>query len=596
MSQTIETPMGFDEMNLDPAVLAAVRDAGYTCPTPIQAQTIPPLTRGADLVGQARTGTGKTAAFALPLLSRIDLGNARPQVLVLTPTRELAIQVADSFKSYGARMKGLNVLAVYGGQSYGVQLNQLKRGVHVVVGTPGRLMDHLRRKTLTLADLEAVVLDEADEMLHMGFIEDVEWILEKTPEDIQTALFSATMPAPIRKIAHRYLTDPQEISIASGKDTLSTITQSYWYVKGARKGDALVRFLEAMDTDGVIVFARTKSATVEITKQLEEKGFRAEALNGDMAQAARERTVNRLKNRHIDILVATDVAARGLDVDRISHVFNYDMTSRIDPYVHRIGRTGRAGRTGEAILFLNRNEKWLLKRIRHATGQEVKEVFLPTHTDINARRVDAFQKTLSQTMANKDLTLFTELVQDYVKETEAPMEMVAAALAQMAHGDRPFYLPPEAKHVRKDRQKPDRQKADRQKKEHSKKDFGPGKKNFQKSDREGANATPGKNFSKDRKQGKPESRGDRSERPMEPLAKGMERFRIQVGRSHGLKARDVVGAISNESGLEGKFIRNVTIQGDFSFVDLPKGMPKSVYKHLKKVWVRSKRMDIARCD
>ena len=599
MSQNTNAPAGFDEMNLDPAVLAGVRDAGYTAPTPIQARTIPPMAAGCDLVGQARTGTGKTAAFALPLLSRIDLENRRPQVLVLAPTRELANQVAEAFKTYGSRMKGLNVLAIYGGQSYGVQLNQLKKGVHVVVGTPGRLMDHLRRKTLTLADLTGVVLDEADEMLHMGFIEDVEWILGKVPEDAQTALFSATMPPPIKKIAQNYLTDPEEIKVKSDTNELATITQSYWMVQGARKDAALVRFLEAADYDGVMVFTRTRTATIEVTKTLEENGFRAEALNGDMAQAARERTVERLKSGRIDILVATDVAARGLDVDRISHVINYDMADKIDPYIHRIGRTGRAGRSGEALLFLSRRERWLVKRIQKATGQELKEVFLPTAKEINTKRVARFKDRITQVLdthganaegtensnGGKELELFKSLIQAYVEETNAPALDVAAALAKMAHGKTDFYMSetrgPKAS-FKKERFKKDR----RERRDF--KDRKPGKERRFK-DRD------------DRREDRREKRAGQApgekktfSRPLPPPEKGMERYRIKVGRAQGIKAGDVVGAISNESGLEGKFIRNVTIHHDHSLVDLPFGMPKAIFTHLKRVRLRQHQMDIAR--
>ncbi|MCK5835845.1 MAG: DEAD/DEAH box helicase, partial [Desulfobacula sp.] len=395
MSQKTLPLTGFDEMNLSAPVSSALQDVGYETPTPIQIQTIPHMIQGKDMLGQARTGTGKTAAFALPLLSRIDLDNKRPQVLVLTPTRELAIQVAESFKTYGSKMKGLNVLSVYGGQSYGIQLNQLKRGVHVVVGTPGRLMDHMRRKTVSFTDLFCVVLDEADEMLHMGFIDDVEWILDRTPDDTQTALFSATMPGPIRKIAQKYLTDPKEVLVKPDALGLDTIHQQYWMVQGAKKNHALVRILEAVTFDGVIVFTKTKTSTLDVTKALEDQGFKAEALNGDIAQNARERTVSRLKNGIIDILVATDVAARGLDVDRISHVINYDMPPKVEPYIHRIGRTGRAGRAGEAILFVNRNERWMLKGIERATKQKINEISLPSNKAINKKRVANFKETIT---------------------------------------------------------------------------------------------------------------------------------------------------------------------------------------------------------
>ncbi len=555
MSQEKLSRNRFDEMNLSRAVSAAVQSVGYDNPTPIQAMTIPHIIKNRDLIGQARTGTGKTAAFALPLLSRIDLDNKRPQVLVLTPTRELAIQVAESFKTYGSKMKGLNVLAVYGGQSYGVQLKQLKHGVHVVVGTPGRLMDHMRRKTVSFSDLFSLVLDEADEMLHMGFIDDVEWILEKTPDDSQISLFSATMPGPIRKIAGRYLKNPEEIIVAHDTDVMSTINQKYWMIKGAKKSTALVRMLQAASYDGVIVFTKTKSATVELTKILEENGFKAEALNGDMAQAARERTVNRLKNGHIDILVATDVAARGLDVDRISHVINYDMPGKTEPYIHRIGRTGRAGRAGEAILFLGRNERWMLKHIERVTRQKVKEIFLPSNKDINKKRVADFKESITKTLDSGDLDFFTGLVREYSEEQDVPAEQVAAALAKLAHGSKPLLLPLNAIEQKK------RKKSDA--------------------------TIVVKNKTK-----RPQVI---ETTPAVPLKNGMERYRIEVGKKHGLRPKDLVGAISNEAGLEGKYIGPIKINPEFSLVDLPFGMPSDVFHLLKQTWVRSRRLSISKC-
>ncbi|WP_022666976.1 DEAD/DEAH box helicase [Desulfospira joergensenii] len=566
---------GFDEMSLNPQVLNALKEVGYHTPTPIQARTIPCLARGRDVLGQARTGTGKTAAFALPLLSRIDLENKRPQVLVLTPTRELAIQVAESFKTYGAKMKKLNVLAVYGGQSYGVQLNQLKRGVHVVVGTPGRLMDHLRRKTLSLADLFCTVLDEADEMLHMGFIDDVEWILEKTPRECQTALFSATMPGPIRKISGKYLDDPEEIIVQSDKTELGTIDQQCWVVKGANKSLALVRILEAAAFDGVIVFVKTRVATLEVTKVLEEKGFKAEALNGELAQNARERTVNRLKNGRIDILVATDVAARGLDVDRISHVVNYDMPPKVEPYVHRIGRTGRAGRTGEAILFVRPNERWMLKKIEKTTKQKVREIFLPTNRDINAKRVENFKQTLTRTLESGDLTVFENLIQEFADQENIPVIRAAAALAKLAHGDAPFLLSGQETRT-KEKSGAVKQKTS-------------GPKNVAMKER------PKRRGTQEKKSQKTDPGKNQSHRGNLALEKGMERYRIEVGSKHGVRSRDIVGAITNEAGLEGKYISNINISPDFSMVDLPFGMPKQVFKLLKKTWVRSHQMAISKC-
>ncbi|NDY73573.1 ATP-dependent helicase [Desulfobacter hydrogenophilus] len=551
---------GFDEMNLSPDVFAALQTVGYETPTPIQTKTIPHMIACKDLLGQARTGTGKTAAFALPLLSRINLKNRHPQVLVVTPTRELAIQVAQSFSDYGVKMKGLNVLAVYGGQSYGVQLSQLKRGVHVIVGTPGRLMDHMRRKTVCLDDLTGLVLDEADEMLQMGFIDDVEWILSQIPQSTQIALFSATMPAPIQKIAGKYLKNPEKVIIRHDSDVTSTIQQKFWLVKHVKKSHALVRILEASSHDGVIVFTKTRNDTMGLTKILEEKGFKAEALNGDIAQAARERTVNRLKNGNIDILVATDVAARGLDVDRISHVINYDMPPKTEPYIHRIGRTGRAGRSGEAILFVQPKERWMLKRIENATRRKVEEIALPSNREINKKRMDDFKNKITQTIGTEDLSAFTDLVETTAKEQDVPIAQVAAALAKMLQGNTPFLLKETA-------EKPAAKKTAKKPEKKAKAPVAPRQK--QTPDR----LRPNK---------------------ISPTEEGMERYRIEVGYKHGLKPGDVVGAISNESGLESSFIGNINIDYDYSLVDLPFGMPKNVFNLLKGTWIRSQKMSISK--
>ena len=580
MPQNMLPVHGFDEMALPHFVLAALQDVGYTQPTPIQSLTIPRLVERRDVLGQARTGTGKTAAFALPLLSRIDLDNRRPQVLVLTPTRELAIQVADSFKSYGSRMKGLNVLAVYGGQSYGIQLNQLKRGAHVVVGTPGRLMDHMRKKTVSFSDLFCTVIDEADEMLHMGFIDDVEWILDKRPEDCQTALFSATMPGPIRKIADKYLDTPEKIIVKPENAEMSTILQQYWMVRGTAKTQALTRILEATRFDGVIVFVKTKAATLDVTRALEDKGFRTEALNGDIAQGTRERTLNRLKNGQIDILVATDVAARGLDVDRISHVVNYDMPPKVEPYIHRIGRTGRAGRTGTAILFVTPNEKWMLKKIEKATGQKVGEMTLPSNQDINTRRVENFKQTLTRALDSDDLLPFETLIQEYAEQMDIPLIRAAAALARLVHGDTPFLLPETRAKEKREKTAPAQIPEDTQK-------------NKQAGTRESRSRNqPRKSKGSDRKKDDSQVRQTSGDLP---LAKGMERFRIEVGSRHGVNPGDIVGAIANESGLEGRYISNININPDFSLVDLPNGMPKQIFKLLKKTWIRSHQMSISKC-
>ncbi|GAB6144539.1 DEAD/DEAH box helicase [Desulfocicer niacini] len=617
MSQKDSSLIGFDEMNLSSLLCSTLQKVGYETPTPIQSLTIPHMIQGRDVLGQARTGTGKTAAFALPLLSRIDLARRSPQVLVLTPTRELAIQVAESFKTYGAGMRGLNVLSIYGGQSYGIQLTELKRGVHVVVGTPGRLMDHLQRKTLVFSDLFCVVLDEADEMLHMGFIEDVQWILDRTPKDAQTALFSATMPGPIRKIAQKYLTKPEEILVRSDVDVISTINQQFWMVKGERKANALIRILEATSFDGVIVFAKTRVATVEVAKILEEKGFKAEALNGDMAQTARERTISRLKTGHIDILVATDVAARGLDVERISHVINYDMPSKVDPYIHRIGRTGRAGRAGEAILFVNRNERWMIKNIERATKQRLREMMLPSNRDINEKRVRDFKEDITRILTSEDISVFQELVEAYALEHEVPVAMVAAALGKKAHGAMSFLLPIPAAGAKTQRKMtPARQASASEKKilrenrsgvdnkarrgkvapgakrENGKNNF-PGK---NKAQSEKASVPEIKDNSRTENKGKPQGKdiGAPEKKRMAPPERGMERYRIEVGRQHGVLPRDIVGAIANEAGLESKYIGNIDINPEFSLVDLPTGMPKVVFMELKKTWVKSRQMAISK--
>ncbi len=564
---------GFDKMNLDPAVFSCLENVGYTTPTPIQMLTIPHLLAKKDVLGQARTGTGKTAAFALPLLSRIRLDIRRPQVLVLTPTRELAIQVAEAFTTYGQNLKGLSVLAVYGGQSYGIQLGRLKKGVHVVVGTPGRLMDHMKRNTINFADLFCRVLDEADEMLRMGFIEDVEWILERTPENVQTALFSATLPGPVKKIAGKHLTMPENIQVRPEAFETDAIRQQFWMAKGATKAHALVRILSAASFDGVIVFVKTKSSTLDVAKNLESNGFKAEALNGDMAQSAREQTVNRLKNGRIDILVATDVAARGLDVDRISHVINYDMPAQVDPYIHRIGRTGRAGRTGEAILFTGRNERWMVRKIEKATRQPITEMHLPSPKAVNKKRIADFHDSISKTLETRDLETFESLVASYAEANELPMAKVAAALARMAHGDTPLLLA-----AKKDEKVPSA-------KAKTKKIA-----SVKASD---ASFRPVAHPQNPVSARKPRA----SSEPVfpAPLRPGMERYRIEVGESHGIKPKDIVGAIANEAGLESKHIKDINIQPRFSLVDLPEGMPGEIFRLLKRTWVRSRPMAISKC-
>lgn len=570
----------FSELNLNPSILKAVEDIGYESPSPIQAQTIPFLLEGRDVLGQAQTGTGKTGAFALPLLSNIDLSKSSPQLLVLAPTRELAIQVAEAFQTYAKYMKGFHVLPIYGGQSYEIQLRALKRGVHVVVGTPGRVMDHMRRGTLKLGGLRALVLDEADEMLRMGFIDDVNWILDQTPDERQVALFSATMPPVIRKIAEQHLNNPEQVTIKVKTTTAETIRQRYLIAGGVRqKMDALTRILEAEAFDGMIIFVRTKTATEEIAEKLEARGFSAAALNGDITQKMREATVNRLKKGQIDIIVATDVAARGLDVDRISHVINFDVPQDTEPYVHRIGRTGRAGRKGDAILFIAPREKRMLYAIERATKQKIELFEMPTTEAINNKRIGEFKQRITDALdSSDDMALFTGIVEQYCSENEVSASEVAAALAKMVQGKKSLLLKDEPRRERPARERGERvSQSDR-------------------ADEKRGNRGVRRGESSDLN----EQRTDRRPRRERPVSntisgpkpeRGMERYRLEVGEMHGVKPGNIVGAIANEMGLESEFIGNIQISDDHSTVDLPEGMPKELYKQFRQIRVAGRTLD-----
>ncbi len=561
MSSTSSTT--FAQLGLATPILQAVEEVGYETPSPIQLQSIPPLLSGNDLLGQAQTGTGKTAAFALPLLSRLDVKIQQPQILVLTPTRELAIQVAEAMQTYSRHIRGFHVLPVYGGQPMGIQLRQLRRGAHVVVGTPGRVMDHIRRKTLVLDHLSSIVLDEADEMLNMGFIEDIEWILEHTPEQRQTALFSATMPTQIKRVAKRYLKDPVEIQIKSKTSTVDTITQRYWQVTGLHKLDALTRMLEVETFDAMLVFVRTKTATVELAEKLQARGYSCAALNGDMNQATREATVDRLKRGRLDIIVATDVAARGLDVERISHVINYDIPSDTEAYVHRIGRTGRAGRKGDAILFVAPREKRMLYAIERATRQKITQMQLPSHKEVTGRRVERFQQTITDAISSQDLGFFEELIADYQEKHNIELHQIAAALAYLSQLDRPLQV--------KEHKKPAKEISDRPARQERKHQDKPQK---------------NRSFNEDR------PRRDRKPRPEAQPEEGMVRYRIEVGKNHEVEPKNIVGAIANEAGLDSQFIGRIRSYDTHSTVDLPEGMPKDVFKHLKRVWVCGRQLNI----
>jgi len=560
-----EVSITFDDLVLNKSILKILDEVGYETPSPIQAQSIPLLLEGRDIIGQAQTGTGKTAAFALPLISSLDIKQKDPQVLVLAPTRELAIQVAEAFQKYATYMKGFHVLPIYGGSDYSGQIRSLKRGVHVVVGTPGRVMDHIRKGTLKLDGLRALVLDEADEMLRMGFIDDVEWILEQTPQQRQIALFSATMPQQIRRIATKYLNNPEQVTIKTKTTTVNTIRQRFWPVSGVHKLDALTRILEAEDFDAMIIFVRTKNSTAELAEKLAARGYAAAALNGDIAQNQRERTVSNLKNKKIDILIATDVAARGLDVERISHVVNYDVPYDTEAYVHRIGRTGRAGRQGDAILFVAPREKRMLNAIERATRQKIEIMELPSTELINDKRISRFKQRISDTLASDDLTLFTQLVEQYEQEHNVPASEIAAALAKLLQGDIPLLL--QNKPQRKSRSREDWDSNDAGRRDRSR----------NRSDRPDRERAP-------RRERKP---GDA------PADEGMQRYRIEVGHEHQVKPGNIVGAIANEADIESRYIGRICIYDNHSTVDLPDGMPKEILYTLKKVWVSGQQLKIS---
>ena len=536
----------FSKFELKPTLLKALYEVGYETPTPIQDQTIPLLLEKKDVLGQAQTGTGKTAAFALPLLSNLNLRQKEPQILVLAPTRELAIQVAEAFKKYASQIKSFHVLPIYGGQEYRGQIRGLQRGVHVVVGTPGRVMDHMRRGTLKLEKLNTLVLDEADEMLRMGFIDDVEWILEKTPPKRQIALFSATMPQQIRSIAKRYLKDPEQIIIKVKTTTADTIRQRFWPVSGMHKLEALTRILEVESFEAMLIFVRTKTATVELSAKLEARGYASNALNGDIKQNQRERTIDYLKSGKLDILVATDVAARGLDVDRISHVVNYDIPHDTEGYVHRIGRTGRAGRKGDAILFVAPREIRMLHSIEKATNQKIEIMELPSTELINDQRIAKFKQSITDTLATEELGIFYQMIEQYQKEHNVLAIEVAAALALLLQGDAPFML----------QTKPNLSKKDE---------------NFVKND-----AKTFKKLEREQRRGRGKGRA-RATRKELPVEKGMECFRLEVGHNHSVKIKNIVGAIANESGLDSQYIGRVNIYDDYSEIDLPEGMPNDVF-------------------
>ncbi len=550
----------FSDLGLKAPILEALNDLGYEKPSPIQAACIPHLLEGRDVLGMAQTGSGKTAAFALPLLNNIDPELRAPQILVLAPTRELAVQVAEACNDFSKHMRGVNVLALYGGQRYDVQLRALRQGPQIVVGTPGRLLDHLKRGTLDLSNLKGLVLDEADEMLRMGFIEDVETIMAEIPASHQTALFSATMPEAIRRITRRFMKDPQEVRIQTSVTTRPDISQSYWTVYGMRKNEALVRFLEAEDFDATIIFVRTKNATLEVAEALERNGYNSAALNGDMNQALREQTLERLKDGRLDILIATDVAARGLDVERISLVVNYDIPMDAESYVHRIGRTGRAGRAGRAILFVDNRERRLLRNIERTMKLTIPEVELPNAELLSQRRLEKFSARVQQQLESSDLDQYRALLSKLQPGEETDMETLAAALLKMAQGERPLILPPDQVIERR----PRREFRDRDERFERRGD---------RNDRGG------------------ERSGDRPRRERRDAGE-MELYRIEVGRDDGVEVRHIVGAIANEGDISSRYIGNIKLFASHSTIELPKGMPGDVLQHFTRTRILNKPMNM----
>ncbi|MHB8912543.1 MAG: DEAD/DEAH box helicase [Lysobacter sp.] len=636
-----ESTIKFTDLALSEPLLRALSDVGYESPSPIQAATIPPLLAGRDVLGQAQTGTGKTAAFALPILARIDPKQFKPQALVLAPTRELAIQVAEAFQKYAVHLPGFRVLPVYGGQGYAPQLQALKRGVHVIVGTPGRVIDHLDRGTLDLSELRCLVLDEADEMLRMGFIDDVESVLKKTPATRQVALFSATMPQQIKRIAQTYLKDPIEIAIKSTATTTPNIRQRYWSVSGVHKLDALTRILEAEPYEAMIVFARTKIATDELAEKLCARGISAAAINGDVQQAQREKTIQNLKDGKIDVLVATDVAARGLDVERISHVLNYDIPYDTESYVHRIGRTGRAGRKGEAILFVSPRERGMLRAIERATKQPIEVMELPSVEAVNDQRVSRFLQRISSALEDSDLGVFREMIERFERERNVPAIEIAAALAKLVQGDNPLLMAaptrtaftdnPRDAGPREHRGAATRKFVER---DHAQREYRPAEhhpkaprpmetrtpreapRSFDErnapparhADRQftppvftphtsapGRDSNIGESFFDDDAPA-PTPRPPRERESARTADVGMQTFRIEVGHSHGVQPGNIVGAIANEADLESRYIGRIDIRDDYTLVDLPEGMPPELMEHLKRVYVAGQPLRIRHAE
>ena len=579
MTDLNNASIGFDALGLPENLVSAVKALGFETSTPIQAQTIPPLLAGKDVLGEAQTGTGKTAAFGLPALAKIDVTIRKPQLMVLAPTRELAIQVAEAIETFAKDMKGLRVATLYGGQSYQPQFQQLERGAQVVVGTPGRLMDHLRRKSLKLANLSFCVLDEADEMLNMGFLEDIEWILEHLPKETQMALFSATMPAQIRKVANRFLKSPEHIKVAAVKKEKANITQYAWKVSGINKMTALERIAETVDYDAMIIFVRTRNDTIEVAEKLERAGYASVALNGDMNQAQRERTVDQLKSGVSSILVATDVVARGLDIQRISLVINYDLPGDNEAYVHRIGRTGRAGRSGTAISFVRPREMYSLRHYERLTSGTVAMYDLPSIQEIGKARIERTRNELASVIADKELTAMREIIETMAAESELSMTDLAAALLYQKQLKQPLQPKEDPKPRRDARERSDRDSKGR-------------------NDSRGGRNDRDSRCRSDSRGGRNENRAERAPRKAKVARSDVDwqTYRLEVGKEHGARPGDIVGAIANEISLDSSYIGAINLHDKHSFVQLPKGMPEKSFTQLKRVQVRRQALAITVSD
>lgn len=579
-----DTSTGFASLGLPFNILRTVEELGYEIPSAIQQQAIPYLLEGRDVLGLAQTGTGKTAAFALPILARTDASARTPQVLVLAPTRELAQQVSAAIETYAKHVPGIRTTCIYGGQDFSTQFRALKNGPQFVVGTPGRVMDHIRRGTLKLDEIKAVVLDEADEMLRMGFIDDVNWILEHVPAQRQVALFSATMPRQIKEVADKHLNSPVEVRIETKTATNEKITQAFWLVRDTDKNEALLRICETHDMDAMMIFVRTKQATEEVADFLRNSGYKCEALNGDVAQAQRERAVDRLKKGQIDIVVATDVAARGLDVERISHVINYDIPYDAESYVHRIGRTGRAGRTGNAILFVRPRERRMLSTIERVTRQKITEMQLPSADDVNAKRRERFKDRVLASMEGLDIEIFKGIINEIITENENLSAVeVAAALAQMGQGTKRLFIREGERKAYVERENNRGERGDRGSRDGRGRDDRGGR---GRDDRGGRGERPGRPDLADKVL-------DINPMPLKDNPSiAMNRYKLAVGYKDGVKPGNIVGAIANEANIESKFIGHIEIFDGFATVDLPDSMPKEVLEHLKKTRICGRPLNI----